>query len=209
MSEITSTHDMAESEWDGESEPGDVPSDLVATTEPPDKGISFHVSMRDYTMRDMEALIIEAAAMQMVGRIGGSQLAKAIEAKCIDLIDAKATAALEKVTAEVIDQPITPRFGANEPVTMREFLGLYGREYLSARVEGSGKPYGGYNPSSASTRIEWLVCQYMDRAFKTQIEKATNAAITEVRDAIKKQHQSFLKAEMARFRDALNKTVDP
>uniref|UniRef100_UPI0011848CFC hypothetical protein n=1 Tax=Mesorhizobium amorphae TaxID=71433 RepID=UPI0011848CFC len=65
--EIVSTHDLAETEWDGHSEPQDVDTAMVATKEPEGKGIEFHVSMRDYTFRDMRELIVEAAARVVVG----------------------------------------------------------------------------------------------------------------------------------------------
>lgn len=204
--EITSTHDMAEAEWEAGEEPRDVDTKMVATVEAEGKGIEFHVSMRSHTMRDMEALIVEAAAMQLVGRRSERELAKAIEAKALALIDAKATEKLAGVTAEIIDQPMTPNFGDKQPVTMREFLGLYGREYLTQVVGSDGKPdtssYGRGKP-----RITWLVERAMDATFKREIEKATNAAITEIQGAIREQHKALLAAETARIRDAIAKAT--
>jgi hypothetical protein len=208
---ITDTSEIAEAEWDAHEEPEDVRSDIVATVEPEERGIEFHVSMRDYTQRDMEGLIIEAAAMQILGRRSDSGLAKAIEAKCIELVDAKASSALAAVTAEIIEQPLTPSFGSKEPVTMREFIGLTGRAYLTTRVGHDGKPStrDSWARNDDPTRIERLVSQYMDQAFKKEIEKATNAAINEVRAAIKAQHDAFLAAERARLQEALAKAVQP
>lgn len=206
--EITSTHEIAEREWDEHSEPQDVDTDMVATKEPENNGIEFHVSMRDYTMRDMEALIIEAAAQQIVGKFGNDRLAKEIESKTITLVTAKADKALEAVTAEIIDQPILPKFGYSKPeatpVTMREFIGLTGRQYLAERVDSMGKTTdrSGYHDKS---RIQYLVEKYMETAFKREIEKATNAAIVEVRAAIEASHKALLAAEKARFLEALAK----
>lgn len=208
--EILNTFDIAEAEWDGSSEPSDVATDMVATHKPEGKGIEFHVSMRDYTMSDMEALIVEAAATQMVGKFGNDRLAKEIEAKTIALVTAKADKALEAVAADIIDQPIMPKFSFGKtdaaPVTMREFIGLTGRQYLSERVDNQGKvnERGSYNEQS---RIQFLVGKYMETAFKREIEKATNAAISEVQNAIRAQHSAFIEAEKARFRDALTKAV--
>ncbi|MEJ5019273.1 hypothetical protein WH297_05910 [Ochrobactrum vermis] len=204
--EIINTHDLAEQEWDGHTEPQDVDTDMVATKEAEGKGIEFHVSMRDYTMRDMETLIIEAAAMQIVGKFGDARLAKEIEAKAIALVTAKADKALDAVTTEIIDQPLTPSFGDKKPVTMREFIGLTGREYLAETVDRDGKPakrdaWGG----TTYTRMELLAFKFMERKFKDEIEKATNAAVREIQTAINTKHAEFLKAEKARIREAIDK----
>ena len=205
--EITSTHEMAEAEWDGVSEPGDVQSDIVATDEAEGRGIEFHVSMRDYTLRDMEGLIIEAAAKQIVGRQNSGEVAKAIEAKCIQLVQERANAALASVTAEIIDQPLTPKFGDKEPVTMRQFLSLYGREYLTERVGPNGEISRESYHRLDTTRIEWLVSKHMQQNFKREIEKATNEAIDQVRAAIRESHKALLAAETARIRDAIAKAT--
>ncbi len=210
MPEITSTHEMAEQEWDGSSEPQDVDTDMVATKDAEGRGIEFHVSMRDYTMRDMEALIIEAAAVQLVGKFGNDRLAKEIEAKTIALVTAKADKALESVTADIINQPLIPKFTYGkadaDPVTMREFLGLTGRQYLTQMVDNSGKvsDRSSYNEKS---RIQYLVEKCMETTFKREVEKATNALISEIRSGVEAQHKAFLEAEKARFREALAKVT--
>ena len=206
--EITSTHEIAEAAWNGSDEDNGVQTDMVATKEPEGKGIEFAVSMRDYTLRDMEDLIVEAAARTIVGKHSDRELARKIEAKCIELIDAKATAALNKVTTEIVDQPLTPQFaGGKEPVTMREFIGLYGREYLTQHVDRDGKscPASSYN--NTVPRIERILTNHFDRKFKAEIEKATNTAITQIQIAIKAQHTAMLNAEQARIRDALAKVT--
>lgn len=208
MGEILNTGDIAEADWDRDEEPGEVRSDIVATTEAEGRGIEFHVSMRDYTQRDMEALIIEAAAMQIVGRRNDREIAKAIEAKCIELINQKATAALASVTTEIIDQPMTPNFGDKKPTTMREMLGLYGREYLTERVGNNGEPItDSYGRSTAQSRLQWIVGQQMAATFKKEIAAATNAVINEVTAAIREQHKAFLEAEKARLREAIAHTL--
>lgn len=202
--EILNTADLTEQVWDGESEPSELETDMVALKEPEGHGMEFHVQMRGYTLRDMDELIISAAAAQIMGSRNDREMAKLIEAKCIEQITAKADAALAKVTAEVIDQPITPSYGDKKPVTMREFLGLYGREYLTQRVGSDGKP--STDSYHAKSRMEYLVGQYMTAAFKREIEQATNAAIREIQAAIKAQHDAMLEAEKARLRDALAKS---
>jgi hypothetical protein len=184
-------------------------TDMVATHEPTGNGIEFHVGMRGYTMRDMETLIVEAAARMIVGKHSDNNMAKAVEARCVELITKKADTHLATVTAEIIDQPILPKYNFSKPdekpMTMREFIGLTGRDYLSAMVDSSGKPttdrhYG-------KTRMQHLVEKHMEVAFKREIEKATNAAITEVQAAIKARHAELLASETARLRDYLAKAT--
>lgn len=210
MTEITSTADMAETEWDGEG-PEEPQSDLVATTEAEGRGIEFHVSMRDYTQRDMEALIIEAAAMQIVGRRNDREIAKAIEARCIELVAAKADAALSQVTTDIIDQPMTPSFGDKKPTTMRELLGLFGREYLTEMVGNDGKPAGSdsWGRRNGVSRMEWIVGQTMAATFKKEIAAATSAVINEVTTSIRAQHKALLEAEKARLLGAIKTVAKP
>lgn len=210
MAEITSTFDMAEDEWGGDGEPNDVNADMVATTDPTDQGIEFHVSMRSYTLRDMEGLIIDAAARQIVGRHGESEIRRSVEEKALQLISEKAGAVLSGVTAEIIDQPLTPSFGDKRPVTMREFLGLYGREFLSERVDRDGKPTkatDGWGRPNSLSRMEWLVGQHLTKVFRDEITKATNAVISEIQAVIRADHKAFLEAEKARVREALTRSV--
>lgn len=202
--EITSSAEIAERDWDGESEPGDVDSDFVATNEAEEKGIEFHVSMRRYTMHDMERLIIEAAATLIVGRHNDKAIAKAIEAKCIDLINEKATAALSTVTAEIIDQPVTPSFGDNKPVTMRELIGLCGREYLTETVDPEGNPRKARYGISVQPRMEYIVGKFIERKFKQEVDAATSRMISEVQRDIKARHEALLNKEKARIRDAMD-----
>lgn len=209
--EITSTAEMAETEWDGRSEPRDVETDMVATKEAAGKGIEFHVSMRNHTMDDMRALIVDAGARVLVGEYGNNRLAKLVEERCVAIATDKIDRHLATVTAEIIDQPITPKYpfmkADVKPTTMREFIALTGRDYLTAFVDASGKPttdrhYG-------KTRIQHLVEGVMARSFSNEIQKATNAAIGEIQNAIKAQHKAFLDEEKARLRSALSKAVAP
>lgn len=189
--------------------PDDEIANMSATEQPTDAPMEFHVQMRGHTFRDMEDLIVNAAAQQIIGWRGeGNKLKKLIEERCVAQVAARADEALSKVTAEIIDQPLTPSFGDKKPVTMREFIGLTGREYLTEKVDRDGKPYtGGWGSGEARTRLQNIVSDYMQRHFKSELEKATNAAISEVQRAIKAQHAAFLEAEKARLRDALAKAT--
>jgi hypothetical protein len=124
--------------------PDDEISNMEATDQPKGKGLEFHVSMHGHTFRDMEDLIVNAAAQQIMGWHGeGNKLKKLIEERCVSQVTACADEALAKVTAEIVDQPLTPAFGDKKPITMREFIGLTGREYLTERVDRDGNPSTG------------------------------------------------------------------
>jgi CRISPR/Cas system-associated endoribonuclease Cas2 len=176
---------------------------MVATTEATGEGIEFHVAMKGYTLRDMESLIINAAALQLIGKME-TRLAKMIEEKCIELIDDKLTSALGKITTEILDQPITPSFGDKSPVTMREFMGLYGREYLTQHVGSDGSRFKPSSWSSTGTpRIEYLAARVIDSKFKAEIESAQRESIKEVQTSMKKHMQDCISEQKGKFLKAL------
>jgi hypothetical protein len=203
--EIISTEELAEAAWDTNQEPDErVASKISATEKPEGSRFEFHVQMRGFTMNEMDNLIVEAAARLIVGNGRERKIAEAIEAKCIELVDAKASAALAKVTERIIDAPMTPNYGDRKPVTMREFIGLYGREYLTALVDREGKPItGSVWHDSSKPRIDYLVERSLDGRFKTEIEKATNAAFHTMKNLITTQHNTMLAVEKKRLADAL------
>lgn len=207
--EILSTADVALEQYEAGESDFETLADAAQmnATREPDKGISFHVQMQGYTQAAMDELIVEAAARLVIGRRGDSALAKQIEGRCIQLVTQQANEALSTVTKDIIDQPLTPAFGDKKPVTMREFIGLTGREYLSEKVDRDGKPATSdhWGRSTNQTRIEWLVDQAMKREFKREIEAATNAVISEVHKTIRAAHDAFLAEEKARLREALAK----
>ena len=205
---IMDSGNMAEiqEDWDGPQQPQ---SNLVAAHEPEGIGMEFHVSMRDYTLRDMETMIIEAAAQQIIGKFGNERLAKAIEERCIILINEKATTALAKVTDEIIDQPVTTRFGDKKPVTMREFIGLTGREYLAELVDNTGKVNSDNYNRHVRTRMQYLIGQAMERKFLDEITKSTNAVIVSVQREVKSALDQFLIGEKARLSAAIAKVATP
>ncbi len=193
----------------GDGEEG-LDSHLEATTQPdPDAKIEFHVQMRAWTQRDMEDLIIEAAARQLVGRNASeTALAKAVQTAAIEQITARADEKLARVSAEIIDQPVMAGASSKEPVTMRDMIGLYAKEYLTEIVGADGKVASDYyGRSSGKTRMAWIVERALDSKFKAEIEKATNAAIREIQAAMTARHNETLAAEKARVRDAIAKAT--
>lgn len=187
--------------------------DMTATVEPdPSAKIEFHVQMRSWTVNDMESLVIEAAARQLVGRnASDSALAKAVQDAAIAQITARADAKLAEVSAEIIDQPVMAGpLNSKQPVTLRDMIGLYAKEYLTEVVGRDGKPATDYYGRNAGkTRMAWIIERALDSKFKTEIEKATNTAISEVQTAIRGQHKALMVAETARIRAAIAKATEP
>lgn len=184
--------------------------DMTATAEAePDAKIEFHVQMRSWTLNDMEGLIIEAAARQLIGRNGTeTQIAKAVQESAIAQITARADAKLSEVSASIMDQPIlSDPFGKAAPVTLREMIGLYAKEYLTQMVDRQGNITTSHYDKK-QTRISWLIERALDTKFKVEIEKSTNAAIKEIQDEIREQHKMLLAAETARIRAAIAKATE-
>jgi len=194
------------------SEPFDgVESSMEARKEPEGNGIEFHVAMTSWTLRDMEELIVQAAANQIVGKFGNEKLAKEIEAKTIALVTQKTDERLAAVTADIINQPLIPKhtYGKPEgdPITMREFIGLTGRDYLAQRVDPNTGKVNERSSYNETTRIQYLVQKCMETAFKREIEAATNALIRDIQAQVKAQHMALLEAEKARLREAIAKVT--
>jgi hypothetical protein len=183
--------------------------DMAATAvSDPKAEIEFFVQMRSWTKRDMADLIVEAAAAQMIRGFGDKKFSKLIEDRAISAITEKADAKLAAVSEAIIDQPLTPEFGAKAPVTMREFIGLYAKEYLTERVDSEGKPSKGGWGSNTYTRVELILQRLFDRKFKAEIEKATSSAILQVKEELRAAHAAVIAEEMARFRSALAKSAE-
>ena len=57
---ITDTHETAEADWNPDDEPGEIAADISATTEPIGKPFEFHVQMNNFTLNEMQNLVVEA-----------------------------------------------------------------------------------------------------------------------------------------------------
>lgn len=209
MPDIIDTSDIAQGqaedgvrEWDDELQ-----TSAVASEEEKPGGISFHVQMRDWTVNDMEELVVEAAARLIVGRTGDSKLAKLIEERALALITERADARLSSVASDVLGTTLTPKgYDQKNPVTIGETIGMLGREYLEQIVSRDGKPATEYYDRQAGTkRLEYIVRTYMDQKFANEIKAATDAVIYQVRTEIKGRHEQMLAAEKARIAEALAK----
>lgn len=208
MPDIIDTSDIAQEQaedgvrdWEDELQ-----TSAVASDEEKPGGISFHVQMRDWTVNDMEGLIVEAAARIIVGRHGDTKIAKLIEERALALITERADAKLSAVATDVLGTTLTPKgYEQKSPITIGETIGMLGREYLEQLVGSDGKPADGYSRHSAVKRLEHIVRSAMDKKFSDEIQKATNSVINEVRAEFKARHEQLLAAERARIAEALAK----
>jgi hypothetical protein len=179
---------------------------LEATTAPAASGMEFFVQMKGYRVGEFEDAVVEAAARLLVGKRNEAEMARRIEARCVELVTAKIDARLETVSAEIVDQPMTPLFasGKSEPVTMREFIGLVGREYLTTMLDRDGKPTkGGAFDRTGERRIDAILRSVLDRDFKAGIERATKSLISEMRVMIQADLDKVAAAEKERIRKSL------
>lgn len=205
MNEICDMSDVVGEDADGL----DIPH-LRATDAPTSDRMQFHVQMDGYTQGAMESLIVEAAARIIIGRSKDTAITKQIEIRCAELLTKKIDERLEKITAEIISQPVmSERHGKATPITMGEMVGLVGRDYLSEMVDNSGKAKTpdswGFRPFG--TRAQWLAFQALKNKFKFETESATAGAVSEIQAEIRAAHNAFLDAEKARFRQALAMTA--
>lgn len=209
MPDIIDTADIANEQFEsGErGEDSELTTSAVASHEEKPGGISFHVQMRDWTVNDMEELIVEAAARIIVGRHGDAKIAKQIEERALALITARADAKLSAVADNVLGTTLTPKgFDQKAPVTIGEMIGMLGREYLEQVVGRDGKPVTDYyERQHGRKRLEHIVASAMDQKFKADIQNATSVVINELRAEFRARHEQMLAAEKARIAEALAK----
>lgn len=205
MTTIISTEDIAYSKIEDSEEPGGASLAMDATTEPVNKGIEFHVSMRSHTMADMEELIVEAAAQQLIRSMKATDFDKLVKDRVIALITERIDKHLLTVTADIVNQPITPAYGAGkDPVTIAQFIGLAGRDYLTSRVGSDGRSDGWGDKIS---RLEYIVRGLINKKFESELAQATTAALADIRTQVQKQHEAILEAQKKRFQEALDKVA--
>jgi hypothetical protein len=203
VGQITSTEEIAEE--DGREE---CDSRIEATEEPQKGGINFHVSMRDYTMADMEELIIEAAARQIIGRSADSKLAKAIEERVLAAVVAKADERIARIANDVMGYVLTPtHYAQKAPVTIGETLAHLGREYLEQNVTTSGELPNRdgryYDRGSLMKRIDWIVKQAFEKALLTEVQKATAEASKAAAAEVRQTYANVVKDETDKLRTAI------
>ena len=94
-------------------------------------------------------------------------------------------------------------------MTMRDLIGLHGREYLEQKVTSDGKPYrsGEHYGGPFGTRVEWIVAQQINGLFKNEVERATREMIANVKNEFKKAHDALLQEQISNIKTALSKVM--
>lgn len=201
MGTIDTTENIAERD-----EREECSSRIEATDEPQQGGINFHVSMRDYTMKDMEELIIEAAARQLLGRFSDKLLAKVIEEKVMAAMVARADAQLERIANDVMGHVLTPAaYSQKQPVTIGETLAHLGREYLEQKVTTDGKPGSeAWHGSQLIKRIDYIARQAFEHKLTKELADATREASRTAVAEVKALYANVVTAETDKLRSAIN-----
>ena len=184
---------------DYEDEPG-----FTASSERKDAKVEFHVQMTGYAQEEMRDLIVEAAARSIVGRHNASAMAKAIKARCVELITQAINERLASVTAEILDQPFLPQGDPSvAPMTMRDFIGRTGRDYLEQRIDYDGMPTK--EKYYSKSRIQQLVEDAACSKYKRELSAATDAIVKQIQDAIRENYNKVLAEEADRLQEALKR----
>ena len=193
--------------YDLETGESTMETDLTATETPKDDdgAMHFHVQMRNYSVQDVEAMVVEAAAIKLVEGWNDKDLSKRIQDRAIELITAKIDAKLETITNEILEQPVNAKLGQT-PVTMAEFIGLRARDYLTAKVDREGRPVQSIH-DRGQPRIQHIVDQVFARGFDTELRKASDAGIEEARAAILAEQKRIVNEQSDRFIKALELTA--
>lgn len=181
-------------------------SSIEATETPAEVPMEFHVQMKGWQHRAFEEVIVQAAAEKMFRRLPTS-FEKQIKDAALEMFGAATNVALKPIAAEILEQPIGSGTSTKPALTMREYIGLTGREYLTQSVDGDGKPCDGGYYSRGKPRIHWLISELLDRKFKSEIEKQTSTLISEIRGEMKKSADAMIAAEKARISEALAKAT--
>ncbi|MBI1234729.1 MAG: hypothetical protein GC208_09535 [Alphaproteobacteria bacterium] len=164
--------------------------------------MSFHVQMRGYTLGSLETVIIEAAAKQIRSAMP-RDTEQRVQDTAIEMANAAIAAKLGPITGELFDQPIvSSRWEKKEPMTLREYIGLVGKDFLTTRVKRDGTPSTSRYDQS-EPRINWIIADVLEKRFKDEI----TAAFVELKNHVRVQLDSTLNAvidaERKRLAEAL------
>ena len=197
MAEITDNHD----------EDSDM-SDMTATEKPDETTMDFHIQMRGYTMSDFETYVIEAAAQNIMRNFNRDSMKKDIENRAVVLINEAIDKTLMPITSEFMDQPMLPKYrGKEEVVTLREFVGLCGKDYLTTKVNGKGEVASG-QWDRGEPRMNYIIAQIIDKRLKDEISKEVNSMMVDIKAEANKRLNGIINKERERINTALGYEVN-
>ena len=179
--------------------------------ETPPSRMAFEVSMPPYAIEALERDVITAAALQLIAKFNERDLKKRIEEMAISILNERVNERLSEITREIFDQPVSTPFGTSkEPMTINDFIGMAGRDYLTRPVDHNGNPNkDGYGYNSGQTRIAWLIRTELDHRFKRDMEKAASQGIAEIQKRARQRLDEMIEGEKDRLRKALDWVTSP
>lgn len=207
---ILDTGEIALDNTEPGTEPHDSDTDMQAVHQPTQERMSFHVEMKGYTLSDMDDLIVQAAAQQIIGKFGSGILSKKIEERVITMMTEKVDAHLSTVTTDIMNQPMTPAYGKKEHVTLGEFIGLCGKDYLATAVDDSGKPdskSGYFDSRRSQPRAQFLISKVITSKLDKEISSPVDAAVAEIKKAAQIKIDQIVADHKARLSAALAKVA--
>ena len=172
-------------------------ADLTATEEADPDTMDFHVQMRGYTMRDFEVMVVHAAATQLVGN---RDYRREIEAKAAEIASEKVNDRLNEALKDVMGMTVAKR--GQEAVTLGQMIGMEAKDYLTEKVDQSGKPYDGWG-GSASPRVQHLAGKFIRETFSKEIETAFKALRDELKSAVEMKMTAVIEDERKKLSSAL------
>jgi hypothetical protein len=123
-------------------------------------------------------------------RVEGAFL-KRLRQQAEEHLTAKVKAIVEARTATVVDEVLasefTPvsRFGeAGKPTTLRQMIGDFGLAYLTAEVDGLGKPVERYHNGPKWRRLDWHVQAQTTEVFKSELLALVKAASEDIKRSL-------------------------
>ncbi len=179
-------------------------ADMSATAAPvtPPSRMEFHVQMGGYTLDALEETIIAAAAKQIERKLA-ADVPKRVEAAALQMAEKAITDKLAPIASEFFDQPmIREPFSKRDPVTLREFIGLAGRDFLATRVGRDGKPVTSIH-DYGEPRINRIVKEVLEKRFADEIKAAFSDLQKEIRAKLQEDLTAIIEAERKRMADAL------
>ena len=187
-----------------DGEPNDT-SDLTSTHEPDVAGMSFHVQMNGYTLGDFEEMVVQTAARLLL-ESGASEhrLKKTIEERAIALISQRCDEKLAGVTSDILNNPVM--IGGKDPITMGEFIGITGRDYLSTPVDHGGKPTTG-SYDRGTPRINRMLNEVVGKKFSAELSAGIKDITKELKVMVTTKLDSLIVEERARIATALGYEV--
>lgn len=178
-------------------------SDITATKSEDKEVMDFHIQMRGYTMHDFEAMVVEVAAKQLLQNTSEGSLAKKIEGRVVELTNQKINDALMPISKEIMEMPMIPeKFGkSKEPITIAEYVGLIGRDFLTTKVNREGKRAGTYD--HGEPRINWLIAEVLDKRFEKEVSAATANLKKEMKEAASEALSKLINDERQHIMETL------